>query len=216
MYRRIHEDRQSSMEGNDEKEPVDGGNVGGEQVMSLTRKAGGILAVLSLLLVSLVATAPSSSAGDHCVPPLCSRIVNDSPYWIVIARNWCGDEEYLVRNDPPCGAGQEVTLNAGDSTPVAVNEDWDTFRVDAGFCYIWTIWRLDLSSDSWYWDLTGSDTHAWVRVHNDERATIQAQDCGLSAAAGALRNGKPQPRALSDAKGEAGAPVLLKSSPARK
>jgi hypothetical protein len=71
----------------------------------------------------------------NCTGPLCSEIQNRSGLGVFIARNWCDC----------CGAcpsGNEFRwLGSPADTPDS--EDWDTFRVDAGWCYKFRMYGPD-------------------------------------------------------------------------
>lgn len=158
-----------------------------------TRRVVQCIIVASMLLATLVLTAPPSSAGKGCVPPMCSGTFNNSNDWAIAGLDWCGSGEWVLQDAPPgssCGRDDWMWLDPGVMT--TWYQDWDTFRIDAGCKYYWEVQSVFPWKDTvyWEWDLRGWYTHGWFRVHDDELAIITWQDCGgLSATATGTKNG---------------------------
>lgn len=83
--------------------------------------------------------AAPASAGPSCGITGCSSTYNDSGVGATAYFNWCtglGTGDY-TSEEPRCSdedvAQDTRWLNPGDHTPD--NQDWDAFRVDAGWCY---------------------------------------------------------------------------------
>lgn len=140
----------------------------------LLRRLGSAVTVLALALGGLVVAAIPSSAGSSCSYPLCSSIANRSGLGVYIAHDWCGNAEQLTQNSPPCGAQPtDHWLANGDGTPS--HEDWDTFRVDAGWCYKIRTWHKIGYNSYATINRIGQSTGVWVRVHDDQIAFITSQ-----------------------------------------
>lgn len=120
--------------------------------------------------------APAAVTADSCTPLLgCSQIHNDSPYYVVIRPNWGSCPGGTGASGPiSCTSGASKTLYAGVHTPQ--NEDWDTFRVDAGWCYRV---KFYLPYRSWTerYNRSGQG-ETWVKVENWATAVIEDQRYG--------------------------------------
>ncbi|MCX5409882.1 hypothetical protein OHA37_39330 [Streptomyces sp. NBC_00335] len=106
---------------------------------------------------------------------MCSETFNKSGDSVYVARSWCGDQEWLAQNAPPCGdRNGDYWLQKGQGTNP--NQDWDAFRVDVGWCY-----TFQTQSYLWGWynkevvDRRGKPTAEWVRVHDDETTFVLSQ-----------------------------------------
>lgn len=113
--------------------------------------------------------------GSSCWTGLCSQINNKSHTWVYLARDWCGSDSYKYQDEPPCGWGSVTRyLYAGEITPQF--EDWDSFRVDAGWRYYYTVYFRGCPCwSSRSVDRRGSATPAWVRVRDNEVVVIERQ-----------------------------------------
>lgn len=141
---------------------------------SLRHRLGGVLTVFALLVGGLIGLAAPSSASSSCTYPACSSIANRSGLGVYVARDWCGTLEQLTQNSPPCGAANtDHWLADGAGTPS--HEDWDTFRVDAGWCYQIRTWHKIGYNTYATINRIGQSTAVWVRVHNDQIAFITSQ-----------------------------------------
>jgi hypothetical protein len=164
---------------------------------SLMRKAILVVA-LSVLALPLTALAPPANAapaakpevptaqaapgggvqpnGATCYTGLCGRIVNDTNLSAYVARDWKGTSEILYQNSPPYAASSSHPakwLSGGGAT--GRFEDWDTFRVDAGWKYEWTVYYRWGGIGWGSSDRRGSSTGAWIRVHDDQVVHITSQ-----------------------------------------
>lgn len=138
-------------------------------------KRGSFLARFALVMSALVAgaiIAPSSaSAGSSCSYPLCSTTWNASGYSALVSHDWCDG------NNGPCSGSQSKWLSPNGST--AGTGDWDTFRVDAGWCYkvTWYTLNQNLQYVPYWWstyDQVGKGD-LWKKVSNNELAKITSQ-----------------------------------------
>jgi hypothetical protein len=114
---------------------------------------------------------------------LCSATENNSAYSVYIARNWCwnsGTTASSTTSDPSCSSSSDRRwIVPRQSSPSG--EDWDTFRVDAGWCY-----RVHFAEAEWYglheWDVTynraGQSTPVWVKVEDNAIAIVESQRSG--------------------------------------
>ncbi|NUL02535.1 hypothetical protein HRW07_04595 [Streptomyces lunaelactis] len=138
-------------------------------------KRGSFLARFALVMSALVAgaiIAPSSaSAGSSCSYPLCSTTWNASGYSALVSHDWCDG------NNGPCSGSQSKWLSPNEST--AGTGDWDTFRVDAGWCskVTWYTLNQNLQYVPYWWstyDQVGKGD-LWKKVSNNELAKITSQ-----------------------------------------
>jgi hypothetical protein len=116
--------------------------------------------------------------GSTCRSGLCSQIENSSQYWVYLARDWCGTANYIYNNTPPCGPSgtQHPTRYLDPNVTTPQFQDWDSFRVDAGWKYNYTVYfRGCICWSNRSVDRRGSSTAAWVRVHDNEVAVITSQ-----------------------------------------
>ncbi|MFF0448888.1 hypothetical protein ACFYT4_21180 [Streptomyces sp. NPDC004609] len=133
-------------------------------------------------LVTVLGPAPAAYAGG-CTGSLCSGTANDTAQPVLVARNWCvggtstGD---TTTTTPVCSSGgvaqEQRWIGGSHRTPQS--EDWDTFRVDAGWCY-----TVEFDGYFWWTDFTRtynrtSASAVWVKVSNDYTAHIKKQDHG--------------------------------------
>lgn len=124
--------------------------------------------------------APASGpgvAGSSCWEPFCSKTDNESHLGVFVARDWlCGGTtgstggESCVTSDP----AKRRWIYTGQRTPSG--QDWDSFRVDAGYCYKV---RFSLPYDAWihYYNRSGLGA-IWVKVEDHAIAFVQAQRYG--------------------------------------
>lgn len=130
------------------------------------------------------------TAGEPIVEPMgasctggCSETVNQSAYSVFVAKNWCwssGTTASTTTSDPYCSSSsQRKWISPGNQTPAG--EDWDTFRVDAGWCY-----KVRFEEWEWYglhvWTVTynraGQSSPFWVKVENNATAYVTKQAYG--------------------------------------
>ncbi len=129
----------------------------------------------------LVGVAPVS-AGPNCAPVVgwCSTTVNDSSFSAVALFNWCrandGTSAWTAIR-PTCsdeGAAQKSLFltSGGGHTPF--NQDWDSFQVDAGWCYKVKFVVTAGNDFTRIYDRRGASA-IWVKVGDDADAHIQGQ-----------------------------------------
>jgi hypothetical protein len=133
--------------------------------------------VLALAMTALgigVFGAPQAYAGSSCSFG-CSQTYNQSPYSVYTAHNWCDSGSY----HGPCQSGNSYLWigpgSSGSPTHTPLSEDWDTFRVDAGWCYKVTITHdYGLWSSNHTYDQRGKGA-LWIQIHNDETGIVRSQ-----------------------------------------
>ena len=143
-------------------------------------------AVLAAATSGLVLVSPAASAAPktaavplsvqgNCSPIVgCSQIHNDSHTFIIIRPNWtCGGTTGST-GGIGCTSGTSTYLWAGQHTPT--NQDWDTFRVDPGWCYKVKFY-LPFKSWTVKYNRIGLG-EIWVKVEDWATAVIQAQSVG--------------------------------------
>ncbi|MCT9930149.1 hypothetical protein N5079_07915 [Planotetraspora sp. A-T 1434] len=126
-----------------------------------------------------VLPADAAFAGPSCTVAGCSTTFNDSPMEAWAYFNWCrkGDSTGAwTVSEPTCtsgGASQDTFyLDSGGHTPLG--QDWDAFRVDAGWCYR-VKFVVSFGSDfTRTYDRRGQSA-AWVKVADNADAHILAQ-----------------------------------------
>jgi hypothetical protein len=117
-------------------------------------------AVTAIVATGVVAVpAGPAFAGGSCNFG-CSETHNHSQYGVTVGRNW---------GNPP---SPTMIIWPWEDTPD--NEDWDAFRVDAGWCYHvgWFFYGIYITDKTY--DQRGKGD-LWVQVHNDETAVIFRQ-----------------------------------------
>ncbi|MFD3939735.1 hypothetical protein ACFWSF_32490 [Streptomyces sp. NPDC058611] len=152
--------------------------------MNLTRVRRRIVntvAASALAAGALLGSAPTASAGEVCDGG-CSQTYNDTGGSVVVARNWCwglwegwqrsGDD--VVRQ---CNSNDKYAL-LSPWTRTSGTVDWDTFRVDRGWCYRVYFYNDWTGGKTWHtFDRTGSDG-LWIKVSNYESAHIYSRTYG--------------------------------------
>jgi hypothetical protein len=85
-------------------------------------------------------------------------VINSSGYSVLAAKNWGSKSP-------------QSWLSPGSATPRW--EDWDAFRIDAGWCYKFIIWQGPIPT--WHtWDRRGLDS-AWYQIHDHQSADVYFQ-----------------------------------------
>lgn len=141
-----------------------------------THLAQGLIATAMLLAVTmLLLPAHAAHASSSCTYPFCSETYNQSQYFVVVAHDWCGNNDVLYQDAPPCGYGDPTEyLFPGQHTDS--HQDWDVLRIDKGWRY-----TVQVYSVIWGWSSVGSfdnrlgSTQEWVRVHNDQTMYVLHQ-----------------------------------------
>ncbi|MED7827255.1 hypothetical protein [Streptomyces chiangmaiensis] len=139
--------------------------------------------VIAASLATLLGPVSTAHAGPNCTLGFCSHTSNDSNLSVYIAKNWCwstGTTGSATTSDPYCSSSSErMWISPGQDSPSG--QDWDTFRVDAGWCY-----SVKFTEAEWYglheWWVTynrvGQSTPFWVKVENNAIASVRAQRYG--------------------------------------
>lgn len=143
----------------------------------MTRRAvvtAGVVAVaLALAAVVLLTPYPAAHGRLRCSLLGCSQTVNGSEYPVLVARDWTcsGGTTGTVATD--CASAHRTHwLAPGERT--RRHQDWDAFRVDAGWCYRV---RFVLPYKAWTttYDRIGQPTPAYVKVEDHAVAYVLAQ-----------------------------------------
>jgi hypothetical protein len=134
-------------------------------------------------VAGLLFAATPASAGPSCTLGQCSSTYNDSNVGLTAYFNWCtpdmGTGDY-TSGEPTCrdeGVAQKTTwVSPGQHTKSS--EDWDAFRVDAGWCY-----RVDfkigpITDFSYTYDRRGAPA-VWVKVGDTYDAHVKAQSSSV-------------------------------------
>ncbi|MFC6083623.1 hypothetical protein [Sphaerisporangium aureirubrum] len=117
----------------------------------------------------------SPAAGGNC-SVLCSTTTNQSSLGVMAFRNWtCQDGTTGTARTGCVSTSQTMWLATNRTTPAG--QDWDAFRVDAGYCY-----RVLLEVPGKAWTMTynrsGMSTPVYVKVEDWGLATVKAQRYG--------------------------------------
>ncbi|GGX76365.1 hypothetical protein [Streptomyces fructofermentans] len=128
---------------------------------------------------TVLSPATAAHAGASCSLAGCSETVNQSDLSVYAARNWCiagSDTGATTTTTPTCssdGVAQATRwVTAGTQTPSG--QDWDTFRVDAGFCYK-VSFKSPIDTDfTKTYDRRGTSA-VWVKVEDDYTAYVTSQ-----------------------------------------
>ncbi|MGW1672372.1 hypothetical protein [Streptomyces sp. NPDC002324] len=110
-----------------------------QELFGKRSKAAAVVGATTIAFV-VAGPAPAAYAGPECGNLGCSSTVNDSGVGAVAYFNWCRSWDLTgasTTTQPTCssgGAAQKTEwLSPGEHTPW--DQDWDAFRVDAGWCY---------------------------------------------------------------------------------
>ena len=143
--------------------------------MNATRKITTLATAGALAVGGLLAGAVDASAGNSCFGG-CSKTYDVTRFSVLVARDWCSNSGY----SGPCKPRKRYknkwlppgTRAHPSHTPL--NEDWDAFRVDAGWCYrvsIATPWNRVAK----VYNRVGKGA-LWVRVRNYQGAWVTNQN----------------------------------------
>jgi hypothetical protein len=150
-------------------------------------------AILALSMSALPSAGADTGIGAAAVPPAttagqcnfgCSETDNTSQFPVLIGRNWCWSESWeeapgdALRNCTSGGVIQGSMWIPGGNGGSPDGQDWDTFRVDGGWCYTGSMlsWPGPWQTPFRY-DRRGANG-LWVRVHNNELAIVTGQTSG--------------------------------------
>ncbi|GAB2992006.1 hypothetical protein GCM10027184_52640 [Saccharothrix stipae] len=116
-----------------------------------------------------------SVLGSSCTEPFCSKTDNESHLGVYVGRDWtCDGTTGTARGESCVSTANRRWISPDQRTPSG--QDWDAFRVDAGYCYKV---RFSLPYDAWVHYYNRSNTTAvWVKVENHAIAFVQAQRWG--------------------------------------
>lgn len=145
------------------------------------RRIVNTVAASALAAAGLLGAAPTANAGEACDGG-CSQTYNDSTSTVKVARNWCwgywdgwqksGDDAVRQCNSD---AKYDVLY---PSTRTPGNVDWDTLRVDGGYCYQLYYYNDWTGAKSYYTiDRAGKDG-LWLKVANNESVHVTFQKYG--------------------------------------
>jgi hypothetical protein len=138
---------------------------------AVRRRVTALACALAMSLPALQATTvspvhadePAAINGVCNAGVLCSRTVNLSVFGVYVAKKWCDPVSGPCASSTP---GQDyLWLSPGQSTPSL--EDWDAFRIDAGWCYSYTISPPGTPRIRY--------GQRWIQVHNGQLASITGQ-----------------------------------------
>lgn len=106
---------------------------------------------------------------------LCSTTTNNSHLGVLAVRNWTCEHGTTGTASTGCNGGQTDWLDPGQRTPSG--QDWDAFRVDAGYCYrVW--FRVPGQNWTQYYNRAGQRTPVYVKVEDWGEARVTAQQYG--------------------------------------
>jgi hypothetical protein len=125
--------------------------------------------------VAAPVTGPVTQGGSCTVLVICSQTQNTSTLVVSTARNWVCGGGTGATGGYGCVSGPFLTIGSGTGhTPYF--EDWDSFRVDAGYCY-----RVTFVQPHYQWNSTYNRVGAgavWVKVGDTTTAVVTAQRYG--------------------------------------
>ncbi|XVQ89049.1 hypothetical protein ACQP2K_17015 [Microbispora siamensis] len=147
--------------------------------LNASRRRLALAATLAGAAVLALLPADGAFAGPSCSSLGCSTTVNDSPMEAWAYFNWCTSAPGTgtwTDVEPTCSSGGKAQatyyLAPGGRTPS--NQDWDAFRVDAGWCYRVKFVR-DFNTDfTLTFDRRGKSA-VWVKVQDNAVAHILNQ-----------------------------------------
>ncbi|MDH2425509.1 hypothetical protein [Sphaerisporangium sp. TRM90804] len=131
----------------------------------------------SAAAIAVVLPAPASHAGPSCTAGIyCSQTRNQSTLGVLAIRNWtCSSGTTGTASTGCVSLGVTEWINPGYRTNDG--EDWDAFRVDAGYCYKV---RFTVPGKDWTvnFNRSGMSTPVYVKVENYGTAFVRAQKYG--------------------------------------
>ncbi|MFC4498062.1 MULTISPECIES: hypothetical protein [Streptomyces] len=134
-------------------------------------KAGAALAAGVGLAV--LSPAPHAQAGTSCSVLGCSETYNYSGVLALAVRDWTCDSGTTGTASTGCvSLANTRWLSNGTRTPSG--QDWDAFKVDAGWCYLV---ELQTPGKKWHmtYDRRGYSTPVYVKVENWGVAYLRGQ-----------------------------------------
>ncbi|MFD4231367.1 hypothetical protein [Streptomyces sp. NPDC058545] len=149
----------------------------------MKRKTSITAAAMAAALAAVIGPVAPAQAGGSCTGG-CSETINESHVGAIAFRNWCRSGDLTgaeTSTQPTCtveGVPQSTKLLAAWTGRTPVGEDWDGFRVDAGWCYR-VFFHSYIWGDWWHnYNQSNKTTHSWVKVSNDATAYINQQKQG--------------------------------------
>ncbi|MBV2355279.1 hypothetical protein KUM39_13010 [Streptomyces sp. J2-1] len=126
--------------------------------------------------VGLVALAPvqQAQAGTSCTPVLgCSGTVNYSGSLVLAVRDWTCSSGTTASASTGCvSLANTRWLSDGYRTPK--DQDWDAFKVDAGWC---VLVEFQIPAKKWHvtYDRRNQSSPVYVKVENFGTAYVRGQ-----------------------------------------
>jgi hypothetical protein len=136
--------------------------------------AASVIAVTATSTAVLGSFAPAAHASGSCVLGIyCSTTVNLTSLGVLAVKNWtCGGYSNGDSSTGCVDLGTTRVLWQGDATPAG--QDWDAFRVDAGWCYR-VSFDAGLTTYTRVYDRRGMSSPVYVKVSDDAEANIVGQ-----------------------------------------
>ncbi|MEV7203322.1 hypothetical protein [Streptomyces griseoluteus] len=136
--------------------------------------------VTAMTVVGVMGSATTASAGASCGIGGCSSSVNDTALGATALKNWCrsGDSTgSWTATQPTCssdGVAQTTYYLSPNGGHTPYKEDWDTLRIDAGYCYK-VKFVIDLAPDfTKTYDRRGTSA-AYVKAADNADAHVVGQ-----------------------------------------
>ncbi|MFG2479732.1 hypothetical protein [Streptomyces fagopyri] len=151
-----------------------------ERKFVVSRRSRAIAVTAALAAVFVGGPAPAAFAGASCSIAGCSSQVNDSSLGATGLKNWClggnstGD---LTTTQPTCssdGVAQKTYYLSSGGGHTPYSEDWDTLRIDAGYCYK-VKFIIDLAPDFTRTYDRRNTSAAWVKSADNADAHVVGQ-----------------------------------------
>jgi hypothetical protein len=140
-------------------------------------KKRGIAAAIGLVAVAVfLVPAPTADASPSCGLLGCSTTANQSRTAVLAVRDWTCSYGTTGYASPGCVSLSNTRwLSSGQWTPAG--QDWDAFRVDAGWCYKVELF-LPYKDWTMYYDRSGMSTPIYVKVEDHGIAFVHDQKYG--------------------------------------
>jgi hypothetical protein len=140
-----------------------------------SRRGVARLAALVLAAAGIAALSPAqpAQAGGSCTLGLCSTTYNYSDLGVYAVRHWTCDSGTTGTASTGCVKLTDTKwIYKNQRTPSG--QDWDAFRVDAGYCYLV---ELHAPGKKWHmrYDRRGMSTPVYVKVENWGTAYVRGQ-----------------------------------------
>ncbi|MDX3517826.1 hypothetical protein [Streptomyces scabiei] len=136
----------------------------------------GRLMAAGAAMVALLVLSPAQQAyaGTSCTPVLgCSETYNYSGSLVLAVRDWTCKSGTTGSSNTGCvSLGNTRWLSNGYRTPSG--QDWDAFKVDAGWC---VLVEFQIPAKKWHvtYDRRGRSTPVYVKVENFGTAYVRGQ-----------------------------------------